>query len=104
MKCGMGLIVCILMTCRSVSPRTVAAYLAETDKISKTLGPIKATGYNVGIVRYEYNFPSNIIIDDGNRKTTQNVTRVYWEHSWHPPVPKSVDVIPQHDTLPGYVQ
>jgi hypothetical protein len=99
----MGLIVYILMTCLLVSPRTVAAYLSETDKISKRLGPIKATGYNVGIVRYEYNFPYNIIIDDGNRKTTQNVTRVYLEHSWLPP-PKSVDIIPQHDTLPGYVQ
>eukprot|EP00980_Cylindrotheca_fusiformis_P018017 scaffold5756_cov99-Cylindrotheca_fusiformis.AAC.1 len=87
-----------------VSPRTVAAYLAETDKITKQLGPKEATNYNVGVVRYEYNFPSNMIIDDGTRQATQNVTRVYWEHSWHPPVPKSVDIIPQHDILPGYVQ
>lgn len=87
-----------------VSPRTVAAYLVETNKISQTLGPLEAANYNVGIVRYEYNFPSNMIIDDGNRKATENVTRVYWEHSWHPPVPKSVDIIPQHDKLPGYVQ
>lgn len=65
-----------------MSPRTVATYLSETQKVTDKLGPEKASDFNVGIVRYEYNYPSNIIIDDGTRHATQNVTRVYWEHSW----------------------
>lgn len=88
----------------SVSPRTVATYLLETKRVIEKLGPKKASDFNVGIVRYEYNYPSNIIIDDGTRHATQNVTRVYWEHSWQPPIGKSVDIIPQNDVLPGYVQ
>mmetsp|Transcript_30055 Transcript_30055/g.72144 ORF Transcript_30055/g.72144 Transcript_30055/m.72144 type:complete len:327 (-) Transcript_30055:18-998(-) len=86
-----------------VSPRTVATYLFETKRVIEKLGPEKASDYNVGIVRYEYNYPSNIIIDDGTRHATQNVTRVYWEHSWQPPIGKSVDIIPQKDILPGYI-
>ena len=63
-----------------VSPRTVASYLYETTKIKNLVGPTRATEFNVGIVRYEYNYPSNVIIDDKTRHATQNVTRVYWEH------------------------
>ena len=63
-----------------VSPRTVASYLYETTKIKQLVGPSRATEFNVGIVRYEYNYPSNVIIDDRTRHATQNVTRVYWEH------------------------
>lgn len=87
-----------------VSPGTVATYLQETYSIQEKLGTTRAHDFNVGIVRYEYNYPANLIIDDGTRHATLNVSRVYWEHSWRPPVPKSVDLIPQQDELPGYVQ
>ena len=63
-----------------VSPRTVAAYLYETAQVQKVVGRTRASDFNVGIVRYEYNYPSNVIIDDKTRHATQNVTRVYWEH------------------------
>ncbi|KAL3936834.1 MAG: hypothetical protein SGBAC_007932 [Bacillariaceae sp.] len=86
-----------------VSPRTVATYLYETKQVIEKLGAKTASDFNVGIVRYEYNYPSNIIIDDGTRHATQNVTRVYWEHSWQPPIGKSVDIIPQNGMLPGYI-
>lgn len=49
-----------------------------------------AEDYNIGIVRYEYNYPPDIIINDKTRHATENVTRVYWEHLWKPLVPKSV--------------
>lgn len=78
-----------------VSPKTVATYLSETKRLEDTMGSVSATNFNVGIVRYEYNYPPQITIDDKTRHATQNVTRVYWEHSWHPAVPKSVDRIPQ---------
>lgn len=78
-----------------VSPRTVAAYLSETRHVVELVGQTSAADYNVGITRYEYNYPPHVIIDDNSRHVTSNVTRVYWEHSWHPPVPKSVDLIPQ---------
>ena len=78
-----------------VSPKTVAAYLMETERVKSVVGNDKASDFNVGVVRYEYSFPSNIVIDDKTRQATQNVTRVYWEHSWHPPIPKSVDAVPQ---------
>lgn len=74
-----------------ITPTTVASYLYETKYIEfmlstdikkKTyIGEYKPSDFNVGIVRYEYNYPSNVIIDDNTRHATQNVTRVYWEHS-----------------------
>jgi hypothetical protein len=78
-----------------VSPRTVAAYMAETERVRATVGPDEASDYNVGVTRYEYSFPTNLVIDDKTRHATQNVTRVYWEHSWHPPIPKSMDAVSQ---------
>lgn len=47
-----------------VTPRTVATYLMETDRVKNIVGDKEAMKYNVGIVRYEYNFPSNVIMDD----------------------------------------
>lgn len=84
-----------------MSPRTVASYLHETKVLQSTLGLEKSLGYNIGIVRYEYNFPSNVLMDDKTRHATQNVTRVYWEHSYEfPAMPKVVDVVPD---MPDYV-
>jgi hypothetical protein len=62
------------------SPTTVATYWHETLALQarKDL-PKDYTLYNIGIVRYEYNFPS-VIINDKTRHATENVTRVYWEH------------------------
>jgi hypothetical protein len=78
-----------------VTPRTIAAYLHETKVLQDKIGFEKSLNYNVGIVRYEYNFPSNVLMDDNTRHATQNVTRVYWEHSYHTPAfPKVVDVVP----------
>jgi hypothetical protein len=80
-----------------VSPKTVATYLSETKRLQDAMGgdAAAAANFNVGVVRYEYNYPPQVTIDDKTRRATQNVTRVYWEHSWHPAVPKSVDRIPQ---------
>ena len=73
-----------------VRPTTVASYLWETQRIQQAMHAIQndnnkqspsAADYNVGIVRYEYNYPANVVIDDNTRHATQNVTRVYWEHS-----------------------
>lgn len=71
-----------------VSPTTVATYLYETQElrryiqsISRPSAKYKPSDFNVGIVRYEYNYPANVIMDDKTRHATQNVTRVYWEHS-----------------------
>ena len=72
-----------------VTPTTVATYWYETQQLKQILGQEgndqntnnnDYTMYNVGIVRYEYNFPS-VVIDDKTRHATENVTRVYWEHS-----------------------
>jgi hypothetical protein len=63
-----------------VTPATVAAYWSETKRIQHLVGMERSKNYNVGIVRYEYNWPNNVIIDDKTRHATQNVTRVYWEH------------------------
>jgi hypothetical protein len=73
-----------------VSPRTVAAYLSETYSLQKVLKD-RYVDFNVGIVRYEYNYPSNVVMDDKTRHATQNVTRVYWEHGQYPIIPKSVE-------------
>ena len=47
-----------------VTPRTVATYLRETERVKEIVGIKEAVRYNVGIVRYEYNFPSNVVMDD----------------------------------------
>lgn len=69
-----------------VSPTTIATYLYETKRLerylkSATSSQYKPDDFNVGIVRYEYNYPANVVIDDKTRHATQNVSRVYWEHS-----------------------
>ena len=51
-----------------VTPKTVGAYMEETNRLKRTLGTRRAADFNVGIVRYEYNFPSNVVIDDKTSK------------------------------------
>lgn len=65
-----------------VPPRVAGAYLSETEKVERLVGLNRSQDFNVGIVRYEYDFPSNVIMDDKTRQATQNVTRVYWEHGF----------------------
>ena len=72
-----------------VRPKLIASYIDETDRVIDIVGLNKSQDFNVGIVRYEYNFPSNVVIDDNTRHSTQNVTRVYWEHMDKPIFPKS---------------
>ncbi|CAB9511093.1 expressed unknown protein [Seminavis robusta] len=95
-----------------VTPRTVATYLQETNKIQQLIlhqeeghKQYQPADFNVGIVRYEYNFPANMVIDDSTRAATENVTRVYWEHSsFKPPiVPNAMDAVPQHPLAGKYV-
>ncbi|EED89405.1 predicted protein [Thalassiosira pseudonana CCMP1335] len=79
-----------------VSPKTVASYLYETRRVQKLLEGTKdkdPSDYNVGIVRYEYNFPENVVITDKTRHATENVTRVYWEHLGKPIFEKAVDKV-----------
>jgi hypothetical protein len=64
-----------------ITPTTVTTYWQESQYIADTVGLQQAANYNVGVVRYELNFPPNVIMDDKTRHATQNVTRVYWEHS-----------------------
>ena len=66
----------------------VANYLIQTRKVKRLLGnnPKLASDYNVGVIRYEYNYPFDVIIDDNTRMLTRNATRVYWEHSQGRPV------------------
>lgn len=67
-----------------VTPTTVATYLYETRRLAHSLqghAIFKPSDFNVGVIRYEYNYPANVVIDDKTRHATQNVTRVYWEHS-----------------------
>lgn len=63
-----------------VPPTTVATYMLETQRIESMLegntNKLKPSDFNVGIVRYEYNFPPNVVMDDNTRRATQNVTRV----------------------------
>jgi hypothetical protein len=64
-----------------LSPTAVATYMMETQRIESILSQQKSSIYrpsdfNVGIVRYEYNYPTNVIMDDNTRHATQNVTRV----------------------------
>lgn len=78
-----------------ITPTTVAAYLYESTILEALVGgPVEASNYNVGFVRYEYNYPPDIVIDDRTRHATKNVTRVYWEHPWKPPIGKSVESVP----------
>ncbi|KAL7555562.1 hypothetical protein ACA910_013038 [Epithemia clementina (nom. ined.)] len=101
-----------------VTPTTVASYLSETKHIEHMLLTSSAaegetqqeqylpSDFNVGIVRYEYNYPANVIIDDNTRHATQNVTRVYWEHSsFERPhiVPNAVQTISQLPLAKDYV-
>ena len=81
-----------------VTPTTVAAFLYETARVESLVGKKHASDFNVGIVRYEYNYPPNLIIEDKTRHATKNVTRVYWEHLSRPTIPESVDAVP-HDAL-----
>ena len=73
-----------------VKPTTVATYLKETARVEALVSKSPAEDYNIGIVRYEYNYPPDVIINDKTRHATENVTRVYWEHLWRPLIPKSV--------------
>lgn len=71
--------------------------------MEQLVGRQPAEDYNIGIVRYEYNYPPDIIIDDKTRHATENVSRVYWEHLWKPLFPKSIDVAPQPELQKNYV-
>lgn len=86
-----------------VSPTTIKAYLQETKQVEKLVGKSPAEDYNVGIVRYEYNYPPDIVIDDKTRHATESVTRVYWEHLWKPLFPKSIDLVQQSEVQKQYV-
>jgi len=72
-----------------VPPKVVGAYLEQTKKVRDLVGVERSSDFNVGIIRYEYNFPVNSIMDDKTRHATQNVTRVYWEHGFQPVVGES---------------
>jgi hypothetical protein len=94
-----------------VTPTTVDTYLYETLKIQRIVEQnpkpaYAASDFNVGIVRYEYNYPPNVLMDDKTRHATQNVTRVYWEHSGfqRPVVPNAAMSVPQDIlTVHGYI-
>ena len=58
-----------------VTPKTVGAYLTETENVQALVGTERSSDFNVGIVRYEYNYPNNVVMDDKTRHATQNVTR-----------------------------
>jgi len=87
-----------------VTSTTISTYLQETRLIEKLLGSKAAQDYNVGIVRYEYNFPNQFAIDDKTRQVTENVTRVYWEHIWKPTISNSVASIQNPKLVNIYVQ
>jgi hypothetical protein len=84
-----------------ISPTTVAAYLYETNRVESIVGSAHATDFNVGIVRYEYDFPENVVITDKTRHATENVTRVYWEHLGKPIFEKAVEKV-EDATLSQY--
>jgi hypothetical protein len=93
-----------------ITPTTVATYLYETNYIHRLIKlqdpNLSPADFNVGIVRYEYNFPTNVVIDDNTRHATLNVTRVYWEHSGfaRPVVPNAVSLVKQQPLAAhGYV-
>jgi len=86
-----------------ISTKTVAAYLHETNRVISIVGPKRATDFNVGIVRYEYDFPENVVMTDKTRHASVNVTRVYWEHLGRPVFEKSVDKVEDDALSPYYV-
>lgn len=94
-----------------VTPGTVATYLYETMRVANlvtadtTNSKAVPSDFNVGIVRYEYNYPANVVIDDKTRHATQNVTRVYWEHSGfkRPVVPNAVEPIKEEALAQDYI-
>ncbi|KAL7555025.1 hypothetical protein ACHAWF_018620 [Thalassiosira exigua] len=86
-----------------ISPTTLAAYLYETKRVESLVGPEQALDFNVGIVRYEYDFPQNVVITDKTRHASVNVTRVYWEHVGHPAFEKSVNKVKDKQLSPYYV-
>jgi len=86
-----------------VTPKTVAAYIEHTKRVEQIVGKSPAEDFNVGVVRYEYNYPLNVVIDDSTRHATENVTRVYWEHVAVPIVPKAVAVVPDPLLAKKYV-
>lgn len=45
-----------------VSPTTAFAYLQETKQVEELTGKSPAEDYNVGIVRYEYNYPPGMFL------------------------------------------
>ena len=86
-----------------VAPRTVGAYLAETKNVQELVGMERSADYNVGIVRYEYNFPNNVLMDDKTRQATQNVTRVYWEHGFYPVFNEAVNYVTAPELKDSYI-
>ncbi len=87
-----------------VPPRVVGAYLAETKKVQSIVGLEASADFNVGIVRYEYDFPSNVVMDDKTRHATQNVSRVYWEHGFYPVIGEAVRFLKSKKLRDDYVQ
>ena len=67
------------------------------------VGPTRATDFNVGIVRYEYDFPENVVITDKTRHASVNVTRVYWEHLGKPIFDQAVIKVEDKALSPYYV-
>jgi hypothetical protein len=67
------------------------------------VGPTRATDFNVGIVRYEYDFPENVVITDKTRHASVNVTRVYWEHLGKPIFDQAVTKVEDKALSPYYV-
>jgi hypothetical protein len=90
-----------------VTPSTVSAYLSETARVAQLIEgtEYKPSDFNVGIVRYEYSYPPNVIIDDKTRHVTMNVSRVYWEHSAfdRPAVPNAVLQVEQSPLASEFV-
>eukprot|EP00531_Pseudo-nitzschia_arenysensis_P007505 CAMPEP_0116137848 /NCGR_PEP_ID=MMETSP0329-20121206/12460_1 /TAXON_ID=697910 /ORGANISM="Pseudo-nitzschia arenysensis, Strain B593" /LENGTH=444 /DNA_ID=CAMNT_0003632777 /DNA_START=167 /DNA_END=1501 /DNA_ORIENTATION=- len=87
-----------------VPPRVIGAYLAETKKVQSIVGLQASSDFNVGIVRYEYDFPSNVVMDDKTRHATQNVSRVYWEHGFYPVIGEAVRFLKSKQLKDDYVQ
>ena len=54
-------------------------------------------------MRYEYDFPENVVITDKTRHASINVTRVYWEHIGRPIFEKSVDKVEDEALSPYYI-
>jgi len=50
-----------------VTPKTILTYVEETRKIENIVGKNSAEDFNVGVVRYEYNYPPQVEIDDKTR-------------------------------------